>query len=207
VESIYTSYQSNNDLLIERVASLYFKDGDSIADVTYGKGVFWRAIDTTKYQFHPSDLLTCPNAQYDFRKLPYDDNTMDVVVFDPPYVHDPGSMLINDNYKNKETTKGFRHKDIINLYREGMTEAIRLIKTNGLLLVKCKDGIECSKQYMSHIEIHDIAITELKLFVQDLFILTQKNDPIIQHKVQHHARKNHSYLWVFGQSKPGKRRT
>jgi hypothetical protein len=197
VESVYTSYQGNNNLLIEKVAALYLHEGDRIADVTYGKGVFWRNIDTSKYQFFPSDIMTCPTASFDFRNLPYGDNDFDAAVLDPPYVHNPGSMIINDNYKNKETTKGFYHKDIIQLYREGMVEARRVLTVGGLLLVKCKDEIESSKQYMSHIEIHDIAVKELGFSVQDLFVLTQKCSPIVQHKVQKHARKNHSYLWVF----------
>jgi len=197
VESIFTSYQSNNDLLLAKVATLYFRDGDKIADVTYGKGVFWRQIDTSTFHFFPSDLLTCPDAPYDFTALPYEASTFNVVVFDPPYVHNPGSMLVNDNYKNKETTKGFYHRDIIQLYRSGMTEANRVLCDGGLLLVKCKDEIESSKQYMSHIEIHSIAVDELGLIVQDLFVLTQKQNPIVQHKSQKHARKNHSYLWVF----------
>jgi hypothetical protein len=33
--------------------------------------------------------------------------------------------------------------------------------------------------------------------VQDLFVITQKHDPMIQRINQKHARKNHSYCWVF----------
>ena len=197
MESVFTSYQNHNDALIEKVAELYFEDGWKVADVTYGKGVFWRKTDLKKYKFYPSDIMTCPDTPYNFKELPYETGEMDVVVFDPPYVHNPGTMIINDNYQNKETTKGFYHKDIIQLYKEGMIEAVRVMKKGGLLLVKCKDEIESSKQYMSHIEIYDIALKELNLYVQDLFVLTQKVNPIVQHKNQKHARKNHSYLWVF----------
>jgi hypothetical protein len=31
--------------LFAQVAKLYFRPGDRIADVTYGKGVFWRQVD------------------------------------------------------------------------------------------------------------------------------------------------------------------
>lgn len=194
---IYTSHKCNNDFLIAQVANLYFKDNFRIADVTYGKGVFWRQLDLSKYEFFPSDIITCKETPYDFRKLPYPDEEFDIHVFDPPYAHNPGNMMVNDNYKNAETTKGFYHKDIIQLYREGMIEGHRILKTSGLQLIKCKDEIESSKQKISHIEIHDIAVKELKMQVEDLFILTQKVDPVIQYKNQKHARKNHSYLWVF----------
>ena len=55
--------------------------------------------------------------------------------------------------------------------------------------------IESSYQRMSHIEIHDHAI-QLGFYVKDLFVLVQQRNPLIQYS-QQHARKKHSYLWVF----------
>ena len=62
--------------------------------------------------------------------------------------------------------------------------------------VKCKDEIESGRQRWSHIEVHEIA-RRLGMANQDLFVLTQKHDPMIQSPNQQHARKNHSYLWIF----------
>lgn len=194
--TVYTCYQCNNNELIKNVSELYLKDGDKIADITYGKGVFWRNIDLAKYDFYPSDIITCPDTPYDFRNLPYDDNFFDVVVLDPPYVHNPGKLIVDANYQNAETTKGMYHKDIINLYKEGMQESFRVLKNNGYLWVKCKDEIESSRQCMSHIEIYNDAL-KMGFAVKDLFVMMQKNNPILQHVVQKHARKNHSYLWIF----------
>jgi hypothetical protein len=194
---LYSSYQCNNDELFRNVVPFYFREGDRIADVTYGKGVFWKKINTSNYDFFKSDLLTCPETPYDFKKLPYDNEFFNGVVFDPPYVHNPGRLIVDSNYRNADTTKGFYHKDIINLYRLGMIESNRVLKKDGFLLVKCKDEIESSKQYMSHIEVHDIAIREMEMIVKDLFVLTQNAKPCVQFKNQKHARKNHSYLWVF----------
>jgi Flp pilus assembly pilin Flp len=109
LKSTFTAVQGDNADLMERIAALYFKPGFRIADVTYGKGVFWRNIDTTQYDFHPSDLKTCPTAAFDFRRLPYRSGTFDVVALDPPYVHDPGLLFFEANYRNSETTKGLGH--------------------------------------------------------------------------------------------------
>lgn len=93
----------DNADLIKAVTSLYAKDPDvTIADVTYGKGVFWRKcphIDVTG-----SDLVTVPDRPYDFRDLPYDDRSFDIVVLDPPYVHSPGNHMTDANYQNAQTT-------------------------------------------------------------------------------------------------------
>lgn len=193
---IYTSYVGNNADLVYEVSQMYLKPHDKIADVTYGKGVFWNKICLDDYDLFPSDLLTCPDSAYDFRKLPYDDGSFDCVVFDPPYCHNPGRMLVNASYKNAETTKGMYHKDIIQLYHDGMQEAHRILREEGFLWVKCKDEVESSYQRWSHIEIYDHAIN-LGYFAKDLFVMTQTGKPTIQHKKQYHARKNHSYLFVF----------
>jgi len=196
LKPLYTNVHGDNSDLFKAVSELYLKEGHYIADVTYGKGVFWKQIDIAKYHFYPSDLLTVKKALYDFKFLPYKDNTFDVVVFDPPYCHNPGKMMSNKNYLNAETTKGLYHQDIMELYEKGLMEAKRILKTNGIILVKCKDEIESSIQQWSHIEIQNIA-TKIGLYAKDLFILNPKAYPVIQYKRQQHARKNHSYLWIF----------
>jgi hypothetical protein len=175
---------------------MYLSPNARVADVTYGKGVFWKKVQLDEYEFFPSDILTCPTAAYDFRNLPYDDATFDCVVLDPPYCHNPGRMIGDANYKNVETTRGMYHKDIMHLYRDGMAEAYRVLRIGGMLWVKCKDEIESSYQRWSHIEIYGNAL-DLGYFAKDLFVLTQLSKPTIQHKKQQHARKNHSYLFVF----------
>lgn len=203
-KTVYTVYDEaivgNNSDLIAQVADLYFKPGFRIADVTYGKGAFWRKIDPNQYDLFASDLITCPQAPYDFRKLPrktYKSNSFDAVVLDPPYRHDPGPMILEANYRNAETTSGLNHAGIIQLYRDGMREAHRILKPGGLLLVKCQDEIESGQQRRSHIEIWEIATQELGMEDQGHFILVQKQNPKIQRHPQKHARKNHSFLWLF----------
>ena len=196
VAPVYSAYVCNNDELIAQVARLYLTDGDRIADVSYGKGVFWRKVDLSRFDFHPSDICTCPDALYDFRSLPYQDRSFDVVVLDPPYSHDPGrGMITNSSYRNFETTGSLDHEGIVRLYAEGMREANRILRPGAILLVKVQDEIQSGKQRMTHIEIHDHAIA-LGMIVEDLFVMVRPAPPPVQHR-QKHSRKRHSYLWVF----------
>jgi hypothetical protein len=192
---VYSCQDGDNSKLIAKVASLYLKDGQVIADVTYGKGVFWKRVDTSRFDFRPSDILSCEN-KYDFCNLPYKDGEIDILVFDPPYLHNPGNMVFDENYRNGDTTKGMSHEDIINLYRRGMEEGFRVLKAGGQLWAKCKDEME-GVQRWNHIEIYDIA-KEIGFHAEDLFVLVYKYPPM-PHQVerQRHARKNHSYLWIF----------
>jgi hypothetical protein len=84
---VYTAIVGRtNAELIAEVARLYLRPGMRVADVTYGRGVFWRKVDTSVLDFHATDL----SDGVDFRNLPYADDSLDLVVLDPPYMHDPG---------------------------------------------------------------------------------------------------------------------
>ena len=192
---IYTATTGNNAAMIASVAELYVKDGQRVADVTYGRGEFWQGVETQRFELLASDLITTPTKQ-DFRRLKYEDGSLDHLVLDPPYMHNAGRPMVEARYKNAETTKGMYHADIMRLYGQGILEAWRVLRVGGMLWVKCQDEIESGIQRWSHIEIYDTAMW-VGLGARDLFILVRQGKPTIQHKRQLHARKNHSYLWIF----------
>ncbi len=187
---IYSCYKGSNDKLIENVLLLYSRPNDTIADVTYAHGAFWRTSNMSIYNFLTSDLLTGT----DFRNLPYKNNSIDIGVIDPPYMSYPGNTLVNDVYNNN-STHNMSIDDILDLYAEGIQELQRVVKQHGLIWVKCQD----ESQRFTHIEIYNIALN-LGLVAKDLFILHQVSTTPIQ-GVQQIAKKNHSYLWIFEKEK------
>jgi hypothetical protein len=200
--AVYSAYVClSNAELLPHVLELYAPAGNGlrVADVTYGKGTFWKLVDLEQYDFHPSDMVTCPEHPYDFRALPYADNEFDAVVFDPPYMHSAGSALesITKLYQNNETTKGLSHEGIISLYTAGMAEAYRVLKAGGYLMVKCQDEVGSGHQQWSHIEIMQGG-ESLGFEAVDLFVYVQSGCPAIREPMQIHARKRHSYFWVMG---------
>jgi len=189
----------NSDLILE-VSRLYTNDQMKIADLTYGKGVFWRK--TPHLDVVGSDIMTVPERPYDLRHTPYKDGEFDIVVIDPPYIHSPGNHPTNDRYQNAETTKGFLHKDIRKLYLDGMMEAKRILKPTGQVWVKCKDQVQSSVQRWSHVEMLEDART-LGMYGRDLFILVPDSRTSSNRwENQYHARKVHSYLWIFDKTPP-----
>lgn len=184
---------SNSDL-IKEVCRLYATDPNlRIADVTFGKGAFWKKmphLDVTG-----SDLLTVPERPYDFRSLPYDDKSFDIVVFDPPYLSSPGVHFTDERYRNAETTKGLLYEGIRELYRAGVKEAARVARRQ--VWVKCKDQVSGQRQRWLHHHILSDA-EDMGLVGRDLFILDATSRvPNGRWDIQHHARKPHSFLWVL----------
>jgi hypothetical protein len=198
----------NNAHLIREVAHHYLIDGAIVADVTFGQGVFWRQLGRTRFRLIGSDIRALPSVDVvaDFRQLPYADASIDVVVLDPPYVHiGPNGHYMDDRYGGASTTPCCSHQQIIARYRDGLIEARRVLRPHGQVWVKTMDEIESGLQRMSHIEVHDIAV-RLGLKVRDLFLLVghKAASGALRWRRQKHARKAHSYLWVFEQRGSGK---
>jgi hypothetical protein len=189
---ITTAKVGTNADLFPDILRLYVPEGSIVADVTFGKGVFWRNVDTTKYVLKASDLMD----GIDFRSLPYENASIDVFVLDPPYMHDGKTVhkALNANYRNhhEPTTS---HASVIRLYCGGILEAARALKKKGVIIVKCQDETAGGKQCFSHVEL--IKLLELLGFdVIDLFILLRNRQPMMRHDYQQSARKNHSYALV-----------
>lgn len=183
-----------NDDVFKDVAALYILPNSKVADVTYGSGIFWKQVDTTQFEFFPSDL----KDGIDLRQLPYVDNFLDVLVMDPPYIYNPKATVkasLADCYNVNQA--GLKNtKEVLELYYAGIVEAYRVLKPKGRLIVKCQDTVEASKQKLLHVNIC-IDAAALGFVPEDLFVLVQKTQPTIRWKVQKHARKNHSYFLVF----------
>jgi hypothetical protein len=219
---VLTTVTGTNADLIAEVTRLYTLDGLTVADITYGQGGFWHKVDTSRFTLLGSDLYIDPALvaqgtpwpgqapvlrHEDFRALSYAAASLDVVVFDPPYMHNPGPNLdMNRLYRNHQTTQGMYHADILrDLYCRGIQEAWRVLKPGRMLWVKGKDEIESSAQCWSHAEVRQaaercgfVAIDQFKLVTQATITAL-----FADHHTQQHARKNDSWLWIFRHQAPG----
>lgn len=207
---VFSAYVKNNEDIFPLILSLYVPKGSSIADVTYGKGVFWKKVALDDYSLFFSDIKTGT----DCRDLPYADETMDCVVIDPPYMegfyrrnntHLSGNGSFSSfrdaysdgkAYAQKEGMPKY-HDAVLDMYYSAGYEANRVLKSKGIIIVKCQDEVSANKQHLTHVEIIN-EYTKHGLFVEDIFVMIRNNRPNISTlKKQVHARKNHSYFLVF----------
>jgi len=213
---VFSACVGGNADVFPTILKLHVAEGAKIADVTYGKGVFWRNVDTDKYDFHPSDLAD----GIDCRDLPYDGESFDAIVFDPPYMEGffrRGSTVkagagshnaFRDHYSNGDEAPkqggGKWHAAVVELYEAGGREAHRVLRDGGVLIVKCQDEVSANRQHLTHVEIIN-SYAGMGFFCKDLFVLVRANKPGMSRVLkQVHARKNHSYFLVFVKIPKGK---
>jgi hypothetical protein len=121
-------------------------------------------------------------------------------------MHTPGGTAHNGHqnyeeyYQNNSTLNGTNkkyHEAVLDLYFQASKEAHRILKKEGLFIVKCQDEVCANRQRLTHVEI----INELSskgFEILDLFVIIRNGKPgVSRMKKQRHARKNHSYFLVF----------
>lgn len=203
---VHSAFEDRNDTVFPEILRLYVQPGSTVADVTYGQGVFWRRVLPGSYQVLATDLATGT----DCRELPYADGSIDCVVLDPPYMHTPGGSAhvghqhYEQYYKNNasgRSTAAKYHEAVLELYIDAAKEASRVLGENGVLIVKCQDEVCANQQRLTHVELIN-AYAELGFVCEDLFVVVRRNKPGVSRVIaQVHARKNHSYFLVLWKPK------
>lgn len=203
---VFSAQQGTNDEIFPSILNLYVSAGSKVADITYGRGVFWRNVPKGWYRVLATDI----NTGVDCRALPYDDSDLDCVVFDPPYMHTPGGTA-HVNHQNYENYYGNNivsngsgkkyHEAVLDLYFQTAHEVKRVLRPEGIFVVKCMDEVCANQQRLTHVELIN-EFSHHGFVVEDLFVLLRNNRPGVSRVLrQVHARKNHSYFLVFRKSK------
>ncbi len=208
---VLSAHIAGNADVFPHILKLHVPEGLTVADVTWGKGVFWNNVDTTKYNLLPSDIAT----GVDCRDLPYGNESIDCLVLDPPYM-EGFYREVNEHKAGIGTHKSFasaysngtevntKHKgtrkwcaSVTDMYFSATREAYRVLKKKGILIVKCQDAVSAGLQWMVHVEIIN-ECEKMGFYTKDLFVVLRTGKPSVSKmKKQVHARKNHSYFIVF----------
>ena len=225
---VFSAQIGENAELFPRILALHVPKGATVADVTFGQGVFWKNVREGDYKLLASDIDAKEGHGFfsskpiqvqngiDCRSLPYRNESLDCVVLDPPYMeglyrkeadHMAGSgthSSFRHAYSNGRATEegGPKwHEAVVDMYLKAGWEAHRVLKKEGFLIVKCQDEVSANKQRLTHIEIIT-AYESMGFYTKGLFVLVRVNRAGVSRlKKQEHARKNHSYFLVFQKRK------
>lgn len=199
-KQIQTAAVGDNDIQLPDILNLYALAGQTIFDVTWGKGAMWKKVEAGKYRVRASDLRkpdTLPDwvrwgGCNDFTRLPCRATVCDVLLLDPPYM---AGKQTHESLAEAYANNNDSHDAVIRLYMGGFLEAWRVLRLGGRIIVKCQDEMSGGFQQFSHCELLDI-LKMMGFEILDLFVLVNETTKLMScHEFQRTARKNHSY-WI-----------
>jgi SAM-dependent methyltransferase len=209
-ESVKAEYQplasvweGSDAELLERMLGFYPKSRPQLVlDATVNEGRFWRESQRPligldiEAAFHPD--VTGDNL-----RMPFRDESFDVVVFDPPHIPNQGQ----DRTKDFNTRFGLVTKssaatgyNFSHLFAPFARQAYRVLKADGVLFCKITDYVHGHRFQWAHIEFIKAAL-DVGFCPCDCIIKIRKG-PIIspRWKTAHHARRHHCYWLIFRKS-------
>ena len=127
-----------------------------ILDVCCGSKLFWFDKDNEfatymdireeTFEIHGKKVNVKPDIVADFRSIPFEDNTYDLIVFDPPHLKWAGpNSIMKAQYGQLD--KDNWPDDI----RQGMSECMRVLKPTGTLIFKWNEAQVPLKDVLSAI--------------------------------------------------------
>lgn len=199
--TVIKSIGYNQQEIINNIINLYCPTGID-ADVCYSKGVFYKngVVKEPKLKF---DVIpqTEDTIKSDCRELPLDSESINCIMFDPPFLATKGKSLIeskDNNLINKRFGVYPTEDALWEFYCASLREFKRVLKENGILIFKCQDKVSSGKQIIIHNKIINEA-EKLGFYCEDLFVLLAKSRLVAdwQLRNQKHSRKFHSYFLIF----------
>ena len=187
---ILSAHQAVGAEVFPQILSLYVPQRAVVVDATHGKGVLWKRVPRAAYEVREVE------QGEDCRVLPHEDGSIDCVVLDPPATHTPGDAPA-PQVRGTRKTRSAEHESVLEMYFDAARESWRVLRPEGVLIVRCQDEVCAGLQFLTHVEIVTAYEWKLGFVCEDLFIQMARKTPSGKADKQLHARKNHSYFLVF----------
>lgn len=189
----YLSVFDKDSDILKAISDIHLKGEWFDADITYSKGVFWQNIKQPKFM---SDLIPLFDyvKEYDSTRLTtYKDNSLNSIVFDPPFLFRNRKSTNNDKICARFSY--FKsYNELIDMYYKSLNAIkIKLIK-GGILAFKCQDMTD-GRFYCTHNDIINYA-TNNGYILKDIIIKATKQKLQRDAKQQNCVAKVHSY-WLI----------
>jgi len=192
-DRIAVSAYRDEKTLIRSILWLYNAGGAIELDPCFSTGMVWLGLPRPRLRFDISEALRTTDACADARRLPLPSDSIASAFFDPPFVigGQTQSGIIASRFG------GFHSVDALeSMYGNCLSEFARVLKSDGMLIIKCQDTVVDHKQVLSHVSMVLMA-KDAGFTMHDCLVLVSDYgliDPGLRN--QEHARKIHSYYLV-----------
>lgn len=187
---------------IPAILDMHAVSDPEILDACYNTGKMWKGLS---YRVTSMDIDPAVECDFtaDFTEMPFEDDSFDVVAFDPPHL--PNASASNDRTTGLADVYGIRVKDNLRaadhvggLFVPFLTEARRVLRPEGIVLAKIADLVHNHTYQWQHVDFINAARALDGMTPCDLIV---KADPASANlssskwKKVHHFRRAHLY-WI-----------
>lgn len=189
------SYSFRQDSILQSIIELFLPAGKIKCDPCFNKGGFYRS-GKIEVPDLISDIepLSEEIKKLDCRDLPYKNNSISSILFDPPYITYAGK---NNEHRMKKYGSFKNRKELFDMYEKSFICFHRILKSKGILIVKCQDSTYGPDMSLLHIDAVILPCRVIGFKVLDLFLLLSKTRPERRDQGQKRSRKYHSYFIVM----------
>ena len=193
MKPLIRSISYSQDTILESIIYLHIPAGKIEVDPCYNKGGFYKSGEIVAPE-KISDIDPIHGVPvHDCRNLLYGNNSVESILFDPPFLTYPGKNMCKlksfGTFRNK--------KELFEMYEDSFQEFYRILQKDGILIVKCQDGTYGPDFSLLHVDAVLLPCRLIGFKEIDLFILLSKGRPERRDCIQRHARKYHCYFLVF----------
>lgn len=190
-QNLIKSVSTSQSEILQGIITLHLKDDHFGADLTYSKGVFWKKIKEPELKFDLYPQKPDVRPLEEAYALPAE--SLQSIIVDLPFLLNPSlSGLITERF-----SAFVSEKEMYEANRNLIFLSHHLLRRHGILVMKTMD----SSYGLRQLWVSDFVVREAEragFQLLDKFILTANKRPIsTQGQRQHHARKFHSYFFVF----------
>lgn len=185
---------SDRDILLS-IKTMYLNGENFDLDPCFSVGKFYEDLEIPKCKLDKDPKVDGVIKNDIMLGIPMESSSINSIVFDPPFMFGKHGKT-DENIMTKRFTMFDTWEDLENMYKKSLSEFYRILKKGGIVAFKCQDYTD-SKTTLTHCFVHNWAI-DIGFKSEDLFIMVFKGGRIWNSNlVQRHARKYHSYWFVF----------
>jgi len=186
------SVVENDAEALVTLIGIHARPNPRIVDVTHNDGTIWvgTAYAPTRVDVDPQfRAMGMCDITADCRELPFDGESYDVVVFDPPHITDAGD----------DSIMGLRYgtlpgENIGELFAPFLSEANRILSDGGIVIAKICDQVHAQHQQWQHVDFimdaEDAGFTAC-----DMMVRVRRGDLGGEWHHIYHVRKQHVF-WI-----------
>jgi len=198
-QQVIKSIQNSDRDILWSIRQLYLNGENFDLDPCYSTGKFYEDLERPMIKMDKTPQADEVLQNDLMNGIDLKDSSIKSIVFDPPFMFEIRNRENLNLMKQRFSMFHGGFEELEKMYKKALSEFYRILVKGGIVAFKCQDYTD-SRTTLTHCFVHNWAL-EQGFKVEDLFIMVFNGGRVWNSNLQQrHARKYHSYWFVFKKS-------